>query len=79
MPSIIDGEPSSYEEVVGEKVWQDAMVEEYISIMKNDVRDIVPRLEGKLVMSSRGLYKIKHLTNGSIEKFKARFVARQFS
>jgi hypothetical protein len=46
------------------------MVEEYTSIMKNDVWDIVTRLEGKLVVSSRWLYKIKHATNGSIKKFK---------
>jgi hypothetical protein len=49
---------------------------EYTSIMKNDVWDIVPRLEGKLVVSSRWLYKIKHAIDGSIEKFKARFMAR---
>jgi hypothetical protein len=52
---------------------------EYTSIMKNDVWDIVPRLEGKSVVTSRWLYKIKHVADGSIEKFKARFVARGFS
>jgi hypothetical protein len=55
------------------------MVEEYTSIMKNDVWDIVPRPEGKSVVSSRWLYKIKHVVDGSIEKFKVRFVARGFS
>ena len=33
------------------------MVEEYISIMKNDVWDIVPRPKGKYIVSSRWLYK----------------------
>jgi hypothetical protein len=55
------------------------MVEEYTSIMKNDVWDIVPRPEGKSVVSSRWLYKIKHVADGNIEKFKARFVVRGFS
>jgi hypothetical protein len=55
------------------------MVEEYTSIMKNDVCDIVLRLEGKSVVSSKWLYKIKHVANGSIEKFKVRFVVRGFS
>jgi hypothetical protein len=55
------------------------MVEEYTSIMKNDVWDIVPRPERKLVVSSRWFYKIKHATDGSIEKYKSRFVARGFS
>jgi hypothetical protein len=31
------------------------------------------------VVSSRWLFKIKHVTDGSIEKYKARFVARGFS
>ena len=52
---------------------------EYTSIMKNDVWDIVPRLEGKLVLSSRWLYKIKHAVDGGIEKFNRRFVTRWFS
>jgi hypothetical protein len=55
------------------------MVEEYTSIMKNDVWDIVSGLEGKLIMSSRWLYKIKHVADGYIEKFKVKFVARGFS
>ena len=48
-------------------------------IMKNDVRDVVPRLEGKSVVTSKWIYKIKHVANGSIEKYKARFVAHGFS
>ena len=31
------------------------------------------------MVTSRWLYKVKHATDGSIEKFKARFVARGFS
>jgi hypothetical protein len=52
---------------------------EYTSIMKNDAWDIVPRLEGKSVVSSKWLCKIKLAANGSIEKLKARFVERGFS
>ena len=55
------------------------MVEEYKSIMKNDVWEIVPRPEGKSVVTSRWLYKIKHGADGRIEKYKARFVVRGFS
>ena len=54
------------------------MIEEYQSIMKNDVWDIIPRLEGKSVVTSKWIYKIKHATDGSIEKYKAIFVARGF-
>ena len=55
------------------------MAEEYASIMKNDVWEVVPKPEGKSVVTSRWLYKIKYAADGSIEKYKARFVARGFS
>ena len=54
-------------------------MEEYNSIMKNDVWEVVPRLERKSVVTSRWLYKFKHVADGSIEKYKYRFVARGFS
>ena len=47
--------------------------------MKNDVWDVVPRLEGKTVVTCKWIYNIKHAIDSSIEKYKARFVARGFS
>jgi hypothetical protein len=55
------------------------MMEEYNSIMKNDVWEVVPRPEGKSVVTSKWLYKLKHAADGSIEKYKARFMAWGFS
>jgi hypothetical protein len=40
---------------------------------------VVPRPEGKSMVTSKWLFKIKHAVDGSIEKYKARFVARVFS
>ena len=54
-------------------------MEEYQSIMKDDVWEIVPKLEGKNVVYSKWIYKIKHIFDGSIEKYKAIFVAHGFS
>src|SRR5713226_8225588 len=76
---IIDKEPSNYEEEEEKKEWKVDMIEEYQSIMKNDVWDVVPRPEGKSVVTSKWIYKIKHAADGSIEKYKARFVVRGFS
>jgi hypothetical protein len=51
------------------------MVEEYDSIVKNSAWDIVPRPVDKSVVGSRCIYKVKQATDGSVEKYKARFVA----
>jgi hypothetical protein len=47
------------------------MMEEYQSIMKNDVWDVVPRPKGKFVVTSKCIYKIKHATIGSTNKSPA--------
>ena len=54
-------------------------MEEYHSLMKNDVWEIVRRPEGKSMVTSRWLYKVKHVADNSVEKYKARFVVRWFS
>ena len=77
MSNILDSEPSSYDEAVGQQCWKEAMMEEYESIMKNDVWEVVPRPDGKSVVTSKWIFKIKHVAHGSIDK--ARFVARGFS
>jgi hypothetical protein len=79
MSNISDDEPSSFEEADKLQVWKDAMLEEYRSILKNNVWDIVPRPKDKSVVSSKWIYKIKHAVDGSVEKFKAGFVARGFT
>ena len=55
------------------------MVEEYKSIVQNDVWHIIPKPKDKSVVSSKWLWKIKYALDGSIEIHKARFVARGFS
>ena len=48
------------------------MVEEYDSIMQNDIWEVMPRPEGKSVVTSRWIYKVKFVADGNIEKHKAR-------
>ena len=44
--NLRDSEPSTFEEASQHHVWRDAMMDEYHSIMKNDVWEIVPDLTG---------------------------------
>jgi len=79
MSTIIHAEPPTFQEVVKEQVWKDAMAKEYESIMKNDVWVVVPRPKGNSIVTLKWLYKNKHGVDGRIEKYKERFVARGFS
>jgi len=60
MSTIIQNEPSSFSDVVKHQVCKDAMTEEYESIMRNDVWEVVPRPQDKTAVTSKWLYKIKH-------------------
>jgi hypothetical protein len=55
------------------------MTEDYKSIMKNYMWDIVSRPKGKSIVTSKSIYNIKHVADGSVEKYKAIFVARGLS
>ena len=55
------------------------MVEEYSSIMTIDAWEVVPRPNNRSVIGSRCIYKIKYAANGSIEKYKGRFVAKGYT
>jgi hypothetical protein len=66
MRSISDVEPSSFEEENKLQLWKDAMLEEYKSIIKNNVWDIVLIPKDKSMVSSKWIYKIKHATDGSV-------------
>jgi len=55
------------------------MMEEYISIMVNDVWEVVPRPQDRSVVGSRWIYKVKYDVDGSVEKYKGRFVAKGYA
>eukprot|EP00253_Pinus_taeda_P014552 PITA_14552 len=55
------------------------MVEEYNSIMVNDVWEVMSRPQDRLVVGSTWIYKIQYAADGSVEKYKARFVAKGYA
>ena len=66
MCDLLEKEPMCFEEAIQKKEWADAMIEEYQSIIKNDVWEIVPRPKSKDVVSSKWIFKIIHVVDGSI-------------
>eukprot|EP00253_Pinus_taeda_P001713 PITA_01713 len=55
------------------------MLEEYSSIMVNDVWEVVLRPQDRLVVDSRWIYKVKNVVDSIVEKYKARFVAKGYA
>jgi transposase InsO family protein len=53
MCDLLEEEPTCFEEAIQRKEWANDMTEEYQSIMKNEVWEIVPRPKNKYVVSSR--------------------------
>ena len=58
--------------------WQRAVEKEYSALLKNKTRILSELPEDKKPKGSRWVFKVKRKDDGSIEKFKARFVARGF-
>lgn len=69
MTELIEIDHTSFEETVSQLVWVDAMVEENESIMKNSVWEVASRPKGQSMVGSKWVYKVKHATDGSIEKY----------
>lgn len=76
---VDDEEPTSYVEASKNKEWLKAMQEEIVALEQNQTWELVSKLRDVKPISCKWVYKIKHRTDGSIERHKARLVARGFS
>lgn len=75
-------EPQSYNDAMKtpeKDQWVDAMREEYVSLVKNNTWCLVDLPKGEPVIDNRWVFKVKMNTDDSIDRFKARLVARGFT
>lgn len=77
--SIDDCEPSCFNEATGVKEWDSAMNDEMSALIKNQTWDLVPKLKEVKAITCKWVYKIKRKADSSVDRYKARLVARRFS
>lgn len=73
------GEPTKYEDAVIDENWKQAMDDEYESLIKNKTWILTELPSGQKAIDNKWVYKVKHRSNGDVERYKARLVIRGFS
>lgn len=71
-------EPHTYTQASQDPRWVDAMNQEIAALEVNDTWEITDLPHDKKAISSKWVYKIKFKPEGTVERFKARFVVRGF-
>jgi hypothetical protein len=71
-------EPASYRDAILYPEWQHAMVEEIAALERTGTWDLVPCLPCVRPITCKWVYKVKTRSDGSLERYKARLVARGF-
>jgi transposase InsO family protein len=75
-------EPNSYAQAMkgpDAHKWREAATEEINAHLQNGTWEVVPLPSGKKAIKSGWVWKIKRNADGSVERYKARFVAKGYS
>lgn len=59
--------------------WKKATDSEYDSLINNGTWELVPPPNNKNIVGSRWVFKVKHNSDGTVNRFKARLVAQGYS
>ncbi|KAG7572452.1 Ribonuclease H-like superfamily [Arabidopsis suecica] len=71
--------PQTYEEAIQHQVWRDAIAAERQAMEHNHTWEEGELPKGKKAVTSKWVFTIKYKSNGDIERYKARLVARGFT
>ena len=69
----------NYKQAKDKEEWVEAMNDEYKSIMKNQTWELTKLPENKTTIGCKWLFKYKLKSDGSIERFKERLVAKGYT
>lgn len=72
-------EPSSFRKASSLPQWQKAMQEEYDSLRAQGTWSLVHLPTNRAIVGSKWVFKMKKNIDGSVSRYKVRFVAQGFS
>ena len=71
--------PRSCRDALANPHWRWAMEEEFAALLNNHTRDLVPRPAKANVVTGKWIFKHKFHADGSLDRYKARWVLRGFT
>ena len=74
--ALFISDPTTFEEAVKKEEWRKAMKEEIKSIEKNETWELMDLPKEKKAIGLKWVFKTKFNADGSIQKHKARLVAK---
>jgi hypothetical protein len=77
--TLISSTPSTYHGALKDPNWFNAMREEYNALVDQNTWTLVPRLVGANVVTDKWIYRHKYQPDGSLARYKARWVVCGFS
>lgn len=76
--STFELKPTSFTLAVKDEAWQKAISEEFNALLHNGTWSLVPYQPSMNVLGSKWIFRIKRNVDGSIERYKAWFIAKVF-
>jgi hypothetical protein len=77
--SSISPIPSSYKSALKDPNWHNTMLDEFNALIQNNTWRLVPRPSGVNVVTGKWIFLHKLHPNGTLARYKARWVLRGFT
>lgn len=71
--------PNTWQEAMKYKHWHDVMLEKMSALKKNQTWELINLPSGKKSVGCRWIFTVKQNADGTIDRYKARLVARSFT
>ena len=71
--------PNNIQEALQISKWNTIIEEEIRALEKNGTWELIELLEGKSPVKSKWIFTIKYKANGSVDRYKARLIAKGFT